>query len=581
VLLTKIWASILAFLATAFLAGMFLLSLGTPGGFSDADRAAIRAVTEAGLAALRAEIESSPVQRAPALLTDARLKEALERPEPDEDLDPEAAIDVDAPPLSQVLADVAEENLLGDNPQMTVGLVDSTAKTIATSGIAEPLIDEAVGTTAYKAVAEDSETLFSAALGGQLHVVKVSRSEEQGRRLVAIQALPTGAGSLLRRVLGTQSPAAMIRNNKLLGDIIGDLQVGTQIETLASENAANTPDDGASEVFRVGDGLNARVGAIGRVPGPAGRGPSGAMLVVLSRNTAAAGQQDVAEAVRTAVDQGLLGRLNWPILGAILVVGLGLAWYLPLMEVSGPLKRLVKEFEAMSQGQQHQLFHDRYSGAAGDLARAAAATHEAIHAAYLTGDVDDLDEEEEDTAVREERKPRKAKRGRTGDNKPKTGDNKPKAPPSAIELPSDDDAPAEVERHSHEPEAAPEPESSAPAPTLTDDVGGAEAAALGFGLAEPEPAAPPPAPEPEPEPEPASAAPTDPREAYFKGIYEEFVQVKMACGESVDKFPFDKFAAKLRKNTAALMQKPGVTDVEFSVYIKDGKAALKAKVVKA
>ena len=35
-LLTKIWAAILACLATAFLAGMFLLSFGTAGGFTDA-----------------------------------------------------------------------------------------------------------------------------------------------------------------------------------------------------------------------------------------------------------------------------------------------------------------------------------------------------------------------------------------------------------------------------------------------------------------------------------------------------------------------------------------------------------------
>ena len=84
-----------------------------------------------------------------------------------------------------------------------------------------------------------------------------------------------------------------------------------------------------------------------------------------------------------------------------------------------------------------------------------------------------------------------------------------------------------------------------------------------------------------PEPAAPPAAPADPRETYFQEIYEEFVQVKMACGESTDKFPFDKFAAKLRKNTAALMGKPGVTDVQFSVYIKDGKAALKASPIKS
>ncbi len=564
VFLTKIWASILAFLATAFLAGMFLLSLGTPGGFSEADRAAIRAVTEAGLAALRAEIESSPVQRAPALLTDGRMQAALDRPQPE----PGTPIDVNAPPLTHVLADVSEENLLGDNPQMTVGVIDKSGQVIAANGIEEPLLDKAAGTTAYKAVPDDAESLFSAALGRQLHVVKVSRAEEQGRRLIAIQALPVGAGSLLRRVLGTQNPAGVVRGDKLLGDIIGDLQVGTQIETLAVDNSATAPDEGASEVFRVGTGLTARIGSIGRIPGPAGRGPSGAMLVVLSRNTAAAGQQDVAEAIRVAIDQGLLGRLNWAILGTILLVGIGLAWYLPTMEVSGPLKRLTVEFEAIAQGQQHQLFHDRYNGRAGELARAAAASHDAIHAAYLTDEVDASYEDEAEPNTHA-KNPRLKRAG-------PSGSRASSSTPSAIDLP-EDDSPAQVERHSHDSPASAEP-GPEPAPTLTDDlVGGDEAAGLGFGLSD-EPSKPAPAPAAT---GPAdSAGPTDPRAIYLPETYEEFVQVKMACGEPTEGFTFDKFAAKLRKNTEGLLKKPGVTDVQFSVYIKDGKAALKAKVVK-
>ena len=64
-LLTKIWAAILACVATAFLAFMFLLSFGTATGFSDADRVAIQATTKAGIAALAAEIQASPVSRAP------------------------------------------------------------------------------------------------------------------------------------------------------------------------------------------------------------------------------------------------------------------------------------------------------------------------------------------------------------------------------------------------------------------------------------------------------------------------------------------------------------------------------------
>ena len=67
---------------------------------------------------------------------------------------------------------------------------------------------------------------------------------------------------------------------------------------------------------------------------------------------------------------------------------------------------------------------------------------------------------------------------------------------------------------------------------------------------------------------------------YFKEIFDEFVEVKMACGETVDGFTFDKFSKKLEKNTDQLLSRPGVKDVRFTVYVKDGKAALKAKVVR-
>ena len=42
----------------------------------------------------------------------------------------------------------------------------------------------------------------------------------------------------------------------------------------------------------------------------------------------------------------------------------------------------------------------------------------------------------------------------------------------------------------------------------------------------------------------------------------------------------DKFSKKLRKNRKALMDKHGCREVKFQVYIKDGKAALKATPVK-
>ena len=73
--------------------------------------------------------------------------------------------------------------------------------------------------------------------------------------------------------------------------------------------------------------------------------------------------------------------------------------------------------------------------------------------------------------------------------------------------------------------------------------------------------------------------PTD-RESYYRKIYDEFVETKIACGEATEGFTYDKFARKLRKQSDSLMARPEVTDVQFTVYVKDGKAALRAKVVK-
>lgn len=89
------------------------------------------------------------------------------------------------------------------------------------------------------------------------------------------------------------------------------------------------------------------------------------------------------------------------------------------------------------------------------------------------------------------------------------------------------------------------------------------------------PAVPPPAVAPPP-------AAASPNEAYYRTVYEEFLRVKAQCGEPTDKLTFEKFGQKLAKNASDIKKKkPDVADVKFSVYVKDGKAALKAKIIKA
>ena len=70
-------------------------------------------------------------------------------------------------------------------------------------------------------------------------------------------------------------------------------------------------------------------------------------------------------------------------------------------------------------------------------------------------------------------------------------------------------------------------------------------------------------------------------DAYFRQIYNEFLLVKRQCGEATDNITFDRFAAKLQKNRANLVDRYGCKSVKFQVYVKDGKAALKATPVRA
>jgi hypothetical protein len=77
---------------------------------------------------------------------------------------------------------------------------------------------------------------------------------------------------------------------------------------------------------------------------------------------------------------------------------------------------------------------------------------------------------------------------------------------------------------------------------------------------------------------PAMAADGD--ETYFKNVFREFLMVREQCGESSESISYDKFAQKLRKYREQLMLKPGVRSVRFQVYVKEGKAQVKASSVR-
>ncbi|KFE72359.1 Cell division protein FtsK [Hyalangium minutum] len=69
-------------------------------------------------------------------------------------------------------------------------------------------------------------------------------------------------------------------------------------------------------------------------------------------------------------------------------------------------------------------------------------------------------------------------------------------------------------------------------------------------------------------------------EFHFQEVFREFVITREKCSEPSDGLTYDKFVQKLRKNKDQLVQKYACRTVKFQVYVKEGKAALKATPVK-
>ena len=71
-----------------------------------------------------------------------------------------------------------------------------------------------------------------------------------------------------------------------------------------------------------------------------------------------------------------------------------------------------------------------------------------------------------------------------------------------------------------------------------------------------------------------------PGENEWRGVFNDFVALKQQCGEATDGFTYEKFEANRRKSRDRLVNNHGAKRVKFSVYVKDGRAALKANPIK-
>lgn len=78
----------------------------------------------------------------------------------------------------------------------------------------------------------------------------------------------------------------------------------------------------------------------------------------------------------------------------------------------------------------------------------------------------------------------------------------------------------------------------------------------------------------------ATGASANETTAEWHKVYEEFIRTKRECGEPTEGLTFEKFQQTLKKNRDALLQRHGCKRVKFSVYVKEGRASLKATPVR-
>lgn len=75
------------------------------------------------------------------------------------------------------------------------------------------------------------------------------------------------------------------------------------------------------------------------------------------------------------------------------------------------------------------------------------------------------------------------------------------------------------------------------------------------------------------------AAPGDPSDEW-RQVYDDFLRTKRECGEPTEGLSYEKFQHTLKKNRDALIERHGCKHVRFSVYVKEGRASLKATPVR-
>lgn len=323
---------------------------------------------------------------------------------------------------------------------------------------------------------------------------------------------------------------------------------------------------------------------VARLPGEAQA--KHAYFTVMIEKPAAIGFAGTLKVVRKS--DLSFGNFPWLLVGGAFLVSLGIGIALMLVEADRPLRKLAADAVKLAKGEKERLGEDEHGGKFGSIARSVN-----IH-------IDKLGRDAKSARTNLDSLLGPAPEGSLGTIDLLAGALPPTRPggpaPSAPPPPSDfkfSDPGRAI--------ATPPPMAGArPAPPSAPSTLSARP-----GTPPPVPATPPrgtpvPPPHARPEPPPLAIPDAPPKDAFgldddilgkaeeptamvdphFKSVYDQFLAVKQSCNEPTSGLTYQKFSEKLIKNRDDLMAKTGCKEVRFTVYVKDGKAALKATPVK-
>lgn len=321
------------------MAAVLVLSQARRDSIAQSDGPALRAVANAALAALQAEIHRSEAQQGRSFAKSPKLRQIVGA---------HARSPVRAA-LPRRFRDLAYQGILAEYQALSVSLVDPWGEVIAEAGLASQALKRLAKSTRRQ---EDKPALLQARpvltmLDGHPLVFSIHPIEGSELRLLSVATLHAHGDGLVRRVLGSSYPAAIFSPDRL----VLELAEATTLNALAREitdSGAHTT-RGMSEATFVGKGVDRRLAVSGQIESDYLFGNETLSLVVLSPTNAGYQRHGIFEQLSVAWGHFDKGRRGFLLLIALWLTSISISVMLPRMEWSLPLSRLRAALEELQQ----------------------------------------------------------------------------------------------------------------------------------------------------------------------------------------------------------------------------------------